>query len=903
MLPALLGVLVAGAGYVPLDPGFPAARLADMAEDADLALLVTKAESANALTWPRERSLWLDGDAAEIERHSGTPPSPDADRDAEPESLAYMIYTSGSTGKPKGVMLPHRAVVNFLLAVSRRPGLDAGDTLLAVTTLSFDIAVLELMLPLAVGGTVLLASREQASDGFALRGLLDDPNVTAVQATPSTWRLLFGAGWNGKPGLKALVGGEPLPTDLATQLRRSCGEVWNMYGPTETTVWSTCWQVPEGATGIAIGTPLSNTQVRVLDPRGRQCPIGVPGEVYIGGASVALGYWRRPELTAERFVPDAISGETGGRLYRTGDRGRWRNDGQLEHLGRLDFQVKVRGFRIELGDIESHLTDHPGVSQAIAVVREDTPGDVRLVAYVVPTSGQPLPDVGELRDHLRAGLPAYMIPQHIVPLQSLPLLPNGKIDRKRLPPPLAVQAAAKPIRRQPQSATQQFVANEMQDVLHLPGLALDDDFFTLGGHSLLAAQLAARLRERTGLDIQMRTVFDAPSIGGLARWIDAHAADASAKATTIPHRADQSRAAASLQQGRIWFLEQLDPGLPTYNTPSAHRLRGPLDVAALERAINTMVARQASLRTVIVEEDGVPIQIVAPELSVTLGKVEDLSLLPPQTRETELMARLQARSAEVFDLEELPLFKLGLYRLAEDDHVLFFMPHHIIWDGWSFDLIYDELAALYRAYAAGRTPDLAPLPVTYGDYADWQRQWLDAPEMRRQLAYWQDVLTPLPAPLSLPSDRARPQRMSGSGNTHWFQYDLEWFSVLHRFALQCEATPYMVLLAAFAALLTQQSGQTDVVIGTPVRGRPSVDLERVMGFFVNALPLRVRPKPSESFSTLVGQVRTVVLDAFAAPDAPLEQMLQFASVQRDDSRSAIYQSFFSYQDARQRNHS
>ncbi|MGC9163576.1 MAG: amino acid adenylation domain-containing protein [Thiomonas sp.] len=901
MLPAVLGVLVAGAGYVPLDPAFPAARLADMASDADLTLLIAKSTTAEALTWPREQSIWLDADATDIAAQPSTAPEADAQRDATPDALAYMIYTSGSTGKPKGVMLPHRAVVNFLLAVRDRPGLQAGDMLLAVTTLSFDIAVLELMLPLSVGAAVLLATREQAADGFALRDLLDRHPVTALQATPSTWRLLLGAGWRGRRQLKALVGGEPLPADLAAQLQRHCREVWNMYGPTETTVWSTCWQAQDNGAGIAIGTPLANTQVWVLDPRGKLCPIGVPGEIHIGGAGVALGYWRRDALTAERFIPDPFSAEPGARLYRTGDRGRWRNDGQLEHLGRLDFQVKLRGFRIELGDIESHLVQYPNVAQAVALVREDTPGDARLVAYVVTRTGHVAPTAAELRAHLGASLPAYMVPQHVVLLPALPLLPNGKIDRNKLPPPFSTSAAPQAERRLPQTGTQRRVAQMMEEVLHLPGLALDDDFFALGGHSLLAAQLAARLREQTGLDVQMRTVFDAPTIDRLSQWIEAHARGDAVKAQTVARRTEQSVAPASLQQGRIWFLEQIDPGRPTHNTPSAHRLRGPLDVVALERAINAMIARQTALRTVIVEEGGSPVQVVVPALTVQLGEVHDLSALPADLREAELMRQLQARSAEVFDLGELPLFKLGLYRLAEDDHVLFFMPHHIIWDGWSFDLLYDEMATLYPTFAEDRTPDLASLPVTYGDYAAWQQQWLQTPDLQRQLAYWRERLTPLPAPLDLPTDRPRPKRMTGQGQTLWFDHPADWFTRLHQFALQLDATPYMVLLAAFAALLWHQSGQTDLVIGTPVRGRPSVDLEKVMGFFVNALPLRVRPDPAQSFASLVQQVRGVVLDAFAAPDAPLEQMLHFSSIQRDDSRNPIYQAFFSYQDVRQRN--
>ena len=905
MLPTMLGALLSGAAYVPLDPNFPSNRLADMAEDAQLALLVTHSSVADALPWPRSQTLWLDADAATITTQPDAPLTPNAALDAKPESPAYLIYTSGSTGKPKGVMVPHRAVVSFLMAVTQRPGLTANDRLLAVTTLSFDIAVLELMLPLATGASIVLATREQASDGNALRQLLEAERVTVLQATPSTWRLLLGAGWGGTRGFKALVGGEALPPELAQQLLRVCGEVWNMYGPTETTVWSTCWRVQAPETGISIGTPLANTQVWIGNTYGRPCPLGVPGEILIGGAGVALGYWQRPDLTAERFIPDTFSGRPGATLYRTGDLGRWRDDGFLEHLGRLDFQVKLRGFRIELGDIEFHLASHPDVAQAVALVREDTPGDARLVAYFVPKRGQPEPSPAALRDHLRASLPAYMLPQHFVPLPMMPVLPNGKIDRKHLPAAQAAgrAGAAPAARAMPHTSTERRVAEAMQTVLELASLGLDDDFFALGGHSLLAAQLASQLRQYSGLDIDMATVFANPSIDRLARWIDAHAAQPQARAQAVPARADQRTAPASLQQGRIWFLDQLDPSLPTFNSPSAHRLRGPLDVSALERAINAMITRQTSLRTYIIEDDdGKPMQVVLPELQAGLGKVEDLSALPAAEREAELTRRLQARSAEVFNLSTPPLFKLSLYRLANDDHVLFFMPHHIIWDGWSFDLVYDEMAALYPAFAAGRQPDIAPLAVSYGDYADWQRHWLQTPDLQRQLAYWREVLTPLPEPLNVTGDRPRPARMSGAGDTHWIRQNFDWFEVLQGFGKQHEATPYMVLLAGFAALLWQQSGQTDLIIGTPVRGRPAVELESVMGFFVNTLPLRFQVNPEQSFLSLLKQSRAVALGAFAAPDAPLEQMLQFGGVSRNESRSPIYQAFFSYQDARRRNH-
>ena len=494
MVVSQLAILAAGAAYVPLDPAYPADRLAYMAEDARLALLVAQAGTAAALNWPRARTVLLDIDETAIAAQESTAPPPDADRDARPEDPAYVIYTSGSTGRPKGVVVPHAAVVNFLASMAREPGLCASDKLLAVTTLSFDIAVLELLLPLVVGAEIILLDREQVVNGHALREALETSGATVMQATPSTWRLLIDTGWTGGPHLRALVGGEGLPQDLARQLLDRTGELWNMYGPTETTVWSTCWKVGPQDEGISIGLPIDNTQVHILDPRGRLCPIGVPGEIYIGGLGVTLGYLRRPELTEERFVPDPF--RPGQRMYRTGDRGRWRHEGRLEHLGRLDFQVKVRGHRIELGEIESVLAQHPQVDRSVVVAREDSPGDVRLVAYVV--AGTAMPSAQQLREHARTLLPEHMLPQHVVQLDAIPLLPNGKIDRSALPAPGNVQEDAGP------AAQLGPVESLIADIWRLllgPSLrvAPSDNFFDLGGHSLLAMKAVIEMEKRTGV--------------------------------------------------------------------------------------------------------------------------------------------------------------------------------------------------------------------------------------------------------------------------------------------------------------------------------------------------------------------------------------------------------------------
>ncbi len=502
MVVAQLAVLRAGAAYVPLDPAYPVERLTYMAEDARLSLLVTESGLADTLPWPREHSLWLDGDASVILSQPDSALPADAARDARPEDPAYVIYTSGSTGKPKGVSVPHRAVVNFLASMALEPGLRPSDRLLAVTTLSFDIAVLELLLPLSVGAEIVLASREQAIDGSALRSLIETKRITVMQATPATWQMLIEAGWQGSDDFRALVGGESLPPDLAQQLLGRCGELWNMYGPTETTVWSTCCRVDTLEAGISIGRPIANTQVHVLDVHGELCPIGVPGEIYIGGSGVTLGYLNRPELTAERFVADPFASSTSARMYRTGDRGRWRADGMLEHLGRLDFQVKVRGYRIELGEIEARLAELPEVARAVVVVREDLPGDKRLVAYVV-AEGQP--EEQAMRSQLRAVLPEYMVPQHFVCLETLPLTPNGKIDRNALPAPQPRLLHARTSDGLAEAARDPRVNYLLGVWSQMLGTEVgpEDNFFDIGGHSMLAVQMANRVERDTGFRIKL----------------------------------------------------------------------------------------------------------------------------------------------------------------------------------------------------------------------------------------------------------------------------------------------------------------------------------------------------------------------------------------------------------------
>jgi len=895
LVPALLGVLKTGAAYVPLDPGFPEARLRDMAEDAELHTVVTEARHAGLAGLPREQQLRVDDDAAEL---AAAPDAPVTAPDAPENAATYVIYTSGSTGRPKGVVLPQQAVCNFIASMQREPGLKAGDRLLAVTTLSFDIAVLELFVPLVTGARVVLARREDAMDADALAALITRHAIGVMQATPTTWHLLLDAGWSAPAGFRALCGGEPMPPSLARRLLAAGVELWNLYGPTETTVWSTLTRITDPDARITIGTPIANTQVWILDEQMNPCPVGTEGEICIGGTGVANGYFRRPELTADRFVNDPFRITAGARLYRTGDLGRWGEDGQLHHLGRLDFQVKVRGYRIELGEIEARLAALPGIARTVVVAREDTPGDVRLIAYASATAGAS-PDAAALRESLKVGLPDYMVPQQVIVLDALPLLPNGKIDRKTLPVPGAATPAAAAPALPDDAPLALRVAAAMAEALGVPSVAPDGHFFTLGGHSLLGARLMARLGTMLGRRLGLRLLFAHPTPAGLAAALEQLAPETTAPAR-LAARADQHTAPLSLTQERMWYVENLTPGTPFNQLPSAHRLTGPLDEAALRDALQRFTDRQPALRTVIERAADGARQRVLDRVDLPFPPVEALDSLPAAEREAAVRARIDALSQEVLDIEHGPAFRLHLFRLSAEDHVLFFMVHHIVWDGASSDVMQAEVAELYGAAIAGRAPALAPLPLTYGDFAAWQRDWTSGPEPQRQLAAWREVLMPLPETLELPQDRPRPTQMTGDGGSVRLHLPAAFADRLRQAARQQGVTVSTWLLAAWSAQLHRASHQTDFAVATPVRGRDQPGLDALAGFFINTLPLRMRLDGATPFADWTRTVQDVVGAAYANPDVVLNQLLQALAVPRDTSRQMLAQAMYAFQDQRTR---
>ncbi len=905
MVVALLAVLKAGGTYVPLDPGFPPARLAYYAEDAHLALLVTESGLAQApLAWRADaagRVLRLD---VETDWLNASPqPLPAGNADATPNHAAYVIYTSGSTGQPKGVCVPHGAVVNFLGSMRAAPGLAAGDRLAAVTTLSFDIAVLELMLPLSVGAHGIVVARDTLMDGLRLDALLREQGVTVMQATPGLWRMLLDSGWSGRPDFKALVGGEAFPPDLAHALLQRCGDVWNLYGPTETTVWSTAWHVEAdllAQRGMSIGRPIANTQVWVLNEALQPCPVGVPGELCIGGAGVTLGYHQRPELTAERFVDDPF--QPGAKLYRTGDRGVWGHDGLLRHLGRIDFQVKVRGYRIELGEIEAACEAAAGVAESVVMAREDAPGDVRLVAYLRLAPGASLDEDG-LRTQLAQRLPDYMLPQHVVVLDAVPRLPNGKVDRRQLPAPDRSAPAGAAERVAPRNADEARVLAVMESVLGVPALGVHDDFFALGGHSLLAARLTSSLNRELELNLPLRTLFESPTAEKLAVAV----AVAAAQRSSLPRRRpivpvpQRDMAPLTPMQDRIRFLDAMHPGRVVYNTPSGHRLTGPMDVAAFERAFQEVVNRQPALRTCVapdVNSSGYVQRIVA-SLEVRLPLV-DLSSVPAAERDAELMRRMQAVVDTPMDLSTAPLFRAVLYKLADEEHAFLFMPHHLVWDGWSFDLLYEELGAIYSAFVDGRPCPLASLAVTYGDYAEWHAEWMQGPEYQAQLNYWKQRYDGAPMAVAPRTDKPRQRGMTGEGAAEWVRIDAPLTERLRAVARSADVTLNMLMMAVYALMMAEVIGHPFLTLGVPVRGRQMAELEPVMGFFNNLLPVSVAVEWSQGFMPFLRLLKKDLLGVFSHQDVPFERLALEREV-ASRSQAGLYQALFSFQDARGRN--
>ena len=938
---AALAVLKSGAAYLPLDPDYPADRLHYMLADAAPVVTLTHRRVRDLLAGQGEAAatgpLWVldDPDTVLLDDPAAQAPVPHADHPA------YVIYTSGSTGRPKGVVVPHGALVNLVEDMRRRFEVTPEDRFLAVTTFGFDIANLELFVPLAAGGELLVANRETVRDPASLAAALTTSGATLMQATPSLWQSLAADHASQLANLRVLVGGEALPEPLARALTAHCASVTNVYGPTETTIWSTAAPLTtplEGTTPNTLGTsgpppigrPIANTRVYVLDGALRPVPDGTFGDLYIAGAGLARGYLNRPGLTAERFVADPFAppGTAGARMYRTGDVVRWDGAGTaLEYAGRSDHQVKIRGYRIELGEIESVLGAQPGVQQAVVTARTDQYGEPRLVAYVVPAGT----NRDKLRERASAVLPNHMVPAVYVPLDVLPLTPNGKIDRKALPAPPDERAGTG---RAPEGAREELLCAVFAEVLGLERVGADDDFFALGGHSLSAVRVANRLRAALGADVPVRALFDARTAEALARTLPEEPADpdsaAVAERTASAPRRPALRAAAhrsasaplSYAQERLWFLNRMDGPSGAYNIPLAVRLTGPLDTAAMTAAVADVVARHESLRTVFVEADGLPSQLVlSPEEAAEAGARLRLVRLPDsgtgsdseapgeahaRTHEESLAgslaAALAAEAAHAFDLSAQVPLRARLFALGADSHVLTLTLHHIAADGWSLEPLARDLSAAYAARRAGGAPRWEALPVQYADYARWQRELLgtkaDADSLASaELAHWREALAGIPEELELPADFPRPARAGHRGGTVSRAVPAGTHARLAEVARSGGASLFMAVQAGLAALLTRLGAGTDIPLGSPVAGRTDEAVRDLVGFFVNTLVLRTDTGGDPSFSALLDRVRESDLTAYAHAELPFEQLVEELNPARSMARQPLFQVVLAFQNS------
>ncbi|RKZ67567.1 MAG: non-ribosomal peptide synthetase, partial [Gammaproteobacteria bacterium] len=890
MLVALLGIMKAGYGYLPVDPTFPSERITYMLEHSQVNAIVSDNKLIDSVTrggvsLPSTLNFL---DISDILKQQSVAQQA-VENHAQESDLAYVIYTSGSTGQPKGVMIPHRAVYNLLKSVAKRPGFSSDDTLAAVTTLSFDISVLELFLPLSQGGCVEIVSKAVATDGEQLAGLLERETITVMQATPSTWKMLLDTGWQGNKSLKVLVGGEAPPKEVIEKLISTCGEVWNMYGPTETTVWSSCSNITS-ADNITIGQALDNTQLYVLDKDMRPVPEETEGLLYIGGKGLARGYLFRDDLTDEKFV-DNIN-EPGEKIYNTGDVVYAHSDGGIEYLHRADNQVKLRGFRIELAEIETRLNEVDGVSQSIVTLREDKEVS-ELLAYI-STSGKTAPTLAHIRSSLKRYLPDYMIPSGFILLDDMPLTPNGKIDRNNLPLPAESQLLSSQNYLAPRNEVEQQIAEIWQEVLEIDKISVDADFYELGGHSLLITRIWARLKKQFGYALKLSQVFKSSTIAKLAVELQSFT-DEKAGQFNIPVISRMKAPIMSIEQQRFWYIDQVAQHESLYNLCSAFMFKGELSYELLLESLNIIVQRHEILRTALDWSGDIAKQKISKKLILELP-VEDLSKLAEAEKQRFLMQRLGEKIHEKIELDSVPLFKISLLKIDEHQHVLFFMPHHVIWDGWSFDIFLSEIKICYEALIQGIEPKLPDLPIQYADFSHWQHQYFEGDALNSQLDYWREQLNGELPVLNLPIDYIRPSEFSYNGKSESIDFEPELVAGINDLAKINGATVNMVLLAIYFILLNRYTGQEDIIIGSPVQGRLSTETENMIGLFVNTLPIRIKLEHSLSFVEVLENVKQVVMDAYQNQEAPFEKLVEDLSVERDISRTPIFQTLFTFQE-------
>jgi len=887
MVVGILSVLKAGAACLPLDPSYPADRLSFMLEETQAPVLLTDSRFLGQLPKHNARVVCLDSIAPSASDGG-------SNYSVNPDQSAYIIYTSGSTGTPKGVRVTHRGLVNSTLARTTYYRQQPKSFLL-LSSFAFDSSLAGIFWTLASAGTLVLPPDASRWDVNALPALIETEHVSHLLCVPSLYKSLLENGTQKTlASLQvAIVAGEACPTDLVEQhfTQVPQASLYNEYGPTEATVWCSVYQCEPGASlqRIPIGKPIANTRLHVLDTHMQPVPVGVAGELCITGVGLSAGYINRPQITAEKFVPNPLDP---GSIYRTGDRVRYVADGNLEWLGRTDRQVKLRGFRIELGEIETALSAHAGVQRTVVQVREDQLSNPRLIAYIVPRAAHLTAE--ELRTYLASRLPAHAIPSVFVTLDAIPELPNGKVDFRKLPSPEAtVEISSGPVA--PRTPVEEVVAGIWQQVLKCDHLSVRDDFFALGGHSLLAAKVVARILQSLDVELPLRTIFEHPTVEGLARQIERSRAKRSASlALAIAKVSRDTDPPMSFAQERLWFLDQLEPGNPLYNVPCAVSIHGTLNVNALERSINEIIRRHEILRTRFATNAGQPVQLIAPSLTIPLP-ITDLARLSQSDRNAKAEKLAREEATRSFNLGAGPLIRANLLRLAANEHVLLLNVHHIASDEVSREIIVRELVALYEAFAQGKASPLPELKLQYADYAAWQRSWMKNASLEQELSHWRARLKGAPSVLELPTDRPRPAAQTFRGANESLALDPAVGSSLRSLSQREGTTLFMTLLAAFKVLLNRYSGQEDIVVGSPFTNRQRAEVENLVGFFVNTVPLRTDLSGDLPFRELLHRVKATALEAYDHRELPFEKLVEELRPERNLSYNPLFQILFAVQ--------
>jgi amino acid adenylation domain-containing protein len=889
----LLAVAKTGSTYLPLDPIYPKARLKLILDDADPGLLLTQASLHEKLPESNARKIFIDVPGAFDKEPEGNLSY------GNPRKPLYIIYTSGSTGKPKGVPVTHRSLVNVVNAFTKMMKITPKEVLFTVTTISFDLAELDMYLMLFNGARLVIGSQEAAADMNLLTAKMEEFNATLFQATPVTYKMLMKSNWKGKPDLRVITGGDALPRNLARDMLSRCREVWNCYGPTETAIYSTGKKVtPEDLEGegyVSIGKALDNNTMFVLDPDMNPVPVGTPGELYIGGDGVSPGYLNLPVMTRERFLPNPYSIEPGAIFYKTGDIVKFLPDGNLIFLNRADSQVKIRGFRIELGEIESILSQFDGISENVVVPRNDASGEKILAAYFVSKGNRPV-DQSELRRFLKERLPDYMVPSAFVQMEKFPLTPNNKVDRKALPEPVPDLTAANGTLDLPVTKHESRLAEIWKEIFASSRIGIHTGFFELGGHSLTAAQLITRIRSEFGVDIPFRVIFEKPTIHEIASVIEE-------KEKTSPSGLQKKRKITAVSrekliplssaQSRIWFMENLESTGSAYNIPLDYRITGELDPELLKQSLQILVDRHESLRTVFPVIDGKPFQEVIPEMQASLGIVRVEK--GKNGKEEEILSRYSLKNAQhKFDLETGPLFRFELIVLENGECLFLVNFHHIISDAVSIGIFMDELSVVYRSLKERIPAGLPALPVTYTGFTAWQVEWLESEEIKKQVSFWKKELAGTPQLLQLPIDHPRPKIQTTRGAEIRLQIGKSTRDKLAEISRTNGAGLFVPMLTAYGILLSRYSSQDDFVLGVPFANRPLDEIENLTGVFINNIPIRFTFSENTSFSEAVTMARNKFLAAYENQEVPFERLVDELKVKRTLNTSPLFQALFNF---------